>query len=124
MPRPLHALALAAVLAAVGCDELEDRLKTCRDVPCDLVNTRQTGVTVNLAGPEEGLGAETAVAPGASRQISLCIERGDRKAFRAGRDGQVIATATCVVQQNQDNYEGRTLRVVYDPASGLRCEGW
>src|SRR5512138_2785540 len=90
----LSITALAA-LAAVGCN-LSDRLRTCEHVPVDLVNDPQTRAVVNIAGPEEAFLPENRLDSGASRRIVLCLERGDRKKFRAEQNGVVVAVANCV----------------------------
>jgi hypothetical protein len=124
-------LRLAAVLAGagslLGCglvDPLDGRLKTCRDAQVDLVNSPQTLGPVHLAAEGEAFTDATWLPSGASRRITLCLERGDRKSFRAGtREGAVLATATCVAEKTSSAYESGVVRVVWTPA-GLLCEAW
>jgi hypothetical protein len=115
-----------------GCeffDWLKTRFQTCRDVQIDLVNLRQTGKATYLIGPDERFLAENLVEPGASRRVILCLDRGNRKKFLAGRnddgvgDVEIIDTVNCVVSRTSSGYEGETIRVVWGP-QGFTCEGW
>jgi hypothetical protein len=127
VPLLLRAAAAACAASLAGCglvDPLDDRLKTCRDARVDLVNSQQTLGPVHLAAEEEVFSEATWLPSGASRRITLCLERGDRKGFRAGdRGGAVLAAATCVAERTSSAYESTVVRVVWTPA-GLLCEGW
>jgi hypothetical protein len=119
---------LFAVLLAVGmltgCDWLQNRFKTCRDIRVDLVNSEQTLGPVHVTGPSEGFSQETLLASGATRQISMCVERGDSEKFRAATETfQVLGVGNCVVGQSLYNYEAITPRVTWT-LYGFLCEGW
>lgn len=110
--------------AATGCgvfDDLSDRFKTCEDTPVDLVNSEQTRVEVNIAGPEEQFHPENVLPSGHSRRIFLCLERGNRKRFRVEQNGQIVAVVNCVASHS--SYETRVVSVVWTP-TGIVCEGW
>jgi hypothetical protein len=126
MARPLCLpLLLGAALVASACDLVEDLtngFKTCQDAGVVLLNSEQTLGPVHITGPGEGFAADNLLESGFSRRLSLCLERGDRKMFRAGGlDRQVIGTATCVAERAR--YEGVVPRVVWGPA-GFSCQGW
>lgn len=114
-------------LFSLGCgldSVFHNRLKTCGDAAVDLVNSEQAQAAVHIAGPAESFTAETFLASGASRRILLCLERGDRKAFRAGdRDGRVLGSVTCVATRTRDQYEAAVAQVVWGPL-GFSCENW
>jgi hypothetical protein len=123
MTRP-RTLLLAVALAGSACDLVDDltnRFKTCEDATVVLLNSEQTLGAVNITAPGEDFTAENLLESGFSRRVSLCLERGDRKMFRAGSNGQVIGTATCVAERAR--YEGVVPRVVWGPA-GFSCQGW
>ncbi|HLA77868.1 MAG TPA: hypothetical protein VJU18_09855 [Vicinamibacteria bacterium] len=124
--RPLL-LGCLSTLCSLGCGldgVFDDRLKTCGDAAVDLVNSEQAQTAVHIAGPTESFTAETFLASGASRRITLCLERGDRKSFRAGdRNAQVLTSVTCVATRTPDQYEAAVARVVFGPL-GFSCENW
>jgi len=115
------AIVLAAVVAAPGCDYLKDRTKTCQDIRVDIVNSQQTLAPIAIAGPGETFTSESVLASGASRTITLCVEKGDREEFRASLDGVVVAVARCVVERTPD--EGGSSRVVWT-LQGFLCQNW
>jgi hypothetical protein len=111
-------------IATVACDLVQDlpnRFKTCEDATVVLLNSDQTLGPVHIAAPGESFTAENLLDSGFSRRIQLCLERGDRKLFRAGLNGEVIGTGTCVADHAK--YEGVVPRVVWGP-SGFACQGW
>lgn len=115
---------LVLLLASAGCDftrDLTDRLGTCDETPVDLVNDPQTLGPVNIAGEGEDFRPENLLASGASRRIYVCIEKGDRKKFRALVGHEVVAVATCAASRSR--YEAVVVSVRWTPI-GLRCEGW
>lgn len=118
-------LGVAALLLSfsLGCS-LDGRLKTCGDASVELLNSEQAQAAVHIAGPAESFTTQTFLESGASRRILLCLERGDRKDFRAGdRDGHTIGTVTCVATRTADQYEGALARVIWGPL-GFSCESW
>ena len=123
----LLAGSLLSGLLSLGCGldgVFHNRLKTCGDAAIELVNSEQAQAAVHIAGPAESFTAETFLASGASRRIVLCLERGDRKAFRAGdRDGHTVGSVTCVATRTSDQYEASVARVVWGPL-GFSCENW
>jgi hypothetical protein len=125
MARPrVPSLLLGAALASAACDLVDDltnRFKTCQDASVVLLNSEQTLGPVHIAGPGEAFTSENLLESGFSRRISLCLERGDRKMFRAGSNGEVVGTATCVAERAR--YEGVIPRVVWGPG-GFSCQGW
>jgi len=119
-------LALALGAGGLSCNSLESRLKTCRDLRVELVNALPSEGAVHIAIDGEGLSTTTllpAVAGGSTRSLEVCVERGDRKRFRAAYGDSVVATATCVVSRNTQELQSATARVVWSN-QGLRCEGW
>jgi len=118
------ATAGAVLMGAGGCgifDDLSDRFKTCDDTPVVLVNSQQTRVAVNIAGPEEEFKPENELESGQSRTISLCLEKGNRKRFRVLENGVVVVALNCVASRS--SYEARSVRVVWTP-TGLLCQDW
>lgn len=121
--------AAALALAALGlgsCSALEARLKTCRDLRVDLVNALPSEGPVHIAIEGESLSGNTllpASPGGSSRSMEICVERGDRKRFRAAYGDNVVATVTCVVSRSTQDLQGATARVVW-ANTGLLCEGW
>jgi hypothetical protein len=112
----------AALLSSTACDWLEDRLKTCEDVRTDLVNGYPTFGPIHIAGPDEPFSEATYLLPGASRRITVCLERGDRKKFRAAQaDQETVDVVHCVALRA--TYEDEVLRVFWN-GRGLACVGW
>lgn len=126
--RACAAAGLAAVLAAAGlsCNALDARLKSCRELRVDLVNALPSEGPVHIAVEGEALSDATllpAVPGGSMRSIEVCVERGDRKRFRAAYGDRVVAQATCVVSRATDELQSATARVRWT-SQGLLCEGW
>lgn len=126
--RACMAAGLALWLAAAGlsCNALDARLKTCRDLRVDLVNALPSEGAVHIALEGEALSTTTllpAVAGGSTRSLEVCVERGDRKRFRAAYGDRVVANATCVVSRATEELQSATARVVWSN-QGLLCEGW
>lgn len=123
-PAPLLAAALiTTALCGLGCEYVNDRFRTCKDLAIDLVNSQQNREAVNLIAEDETFTADNLVAEGASRRRILCVERGDRKRFRAGRNGEVLGVVNCVVSKAAFQYEVGSARVVWGP-TGFVCENW
>jgi hypothetical protein len=117
---------VAALCALPACGPLDERLKTCRDLRVDLVNALPSEGAIHIAVEGEGLSTQTLLAPvagGTSRSLSLCVEKGDRKRFRAAQGDTVVAVATCVVSRTANDLEAATSRVLWTK-DGLVCEGW
>jgi hypothetical protein len=124
--RGLATLVALACAAGWSCNSLDARLKTCHDLRVELVNALPSEGPVHIATEEEGFSTVTllpAVAGGSSRAITLCVEKGDRKRFRAAYGNVVVAVATCVVSRTANDLESATARVVWSN-QGLLCEGW
>ncbi len=123
----LLVLGSLSALCLLGCgldSVFDNRLKTCGNAAVDLVNSQQAQAAVYIAGPAESFTTETFLASGSSRRILLCLERGDRKSFRAGdRDGRVVGSVTCVATRTPGQYEAAVARVVWGPL-GFSCESW
>lgn len=120
--RPLGALVGLAAMAA-ACGYLEDRFKTCEDVPVDLINNDQTLGPVHVLGPGETATSETLLQSGQSRRVFMCLQKGQTQRFRAQLpdDAQPVATLNCVA--SLASYESARPRVLWTPV-GLRCEDW
>lgn len=119
-------LAVAAALAALlpaGCDWVQDRFRQCGHMQVELLNSEQSIEPVGILAEGEPTSEEAVLASGASRRLSLCVERGDAKRFRAVRGGATLAVANCVVSRARYEYESTLARVVWD-ARGLVCENW
>lgn len=129
MSRSARATAgLALLLAAAGlsCNALDARLKTCRDLRVDLVNALPSEGPVHIAMEGESLSSTTllpATPGGSTRSLEVCVERGDRKKFRAAYGDRVVANATCVVSHATEELQAMTARVIWSN-QGLLCEGW
>jgi hypothetical protein len=123
--RRIGVLAAAFGLATLcGCDtfeNLKDRFKTCQDTVVVLTNSPQTIATVNILAPEEAFGPASELRPGESRQISLCLEKGDTKLFRVWRNGEEVAAVNCVA--SLANYEAHRPTVTWTQ-EGIICDGW
>ena len=125
-PRPIRSLLVAVALAAsAACDGVADyltnRFKTCEDVRTDLVNSEQSRFPIHITGPGENPDSSNRLLSGQVRSISLCLEKGDRKEFRAADDAQVVATINCVAFKS--SYEGHFIKVIWSPA-GFICQDW
>jgi hypothetical protein len=84
----------------------------------------QTLTPIHIAVENEDFSEATLLAPGTSRRMVLCVERGDRKRFRAMQpDGNIVAVVTCVVSKGRYEYESSVARVEWGP-DGLRCQSW
>jgi hypothetical protein len=116
-------LALAVLLTAGSCSWLGDRFRTCRSLRVDLVNNRQARFPVHIASEDESFSDATYLESGATRRIVICVERGDRKSFRAMRDGEVVGSITCVVSRDRAENEASVARVEWGP-DGFRCQSW
>lgn len=123
MGRQLRGAALMAVVLLAGCDWLKARLRTCHQLRVDLVNSEQTLAAVNVTVEDEGPSPGNLLASGASRRVSLCVEKGDREKFVAWRDGQILAEIRCPVSLSPDQVDASVARVVFGPP-GFSCEGW
>jgi hypothetical protein len=106
-----------------GCDWIQDRFRSCGHLRVDLVNSDQTLSQVSILAEDEQEKPETVLASGASRRISICVEKGDIKKFRALKDGEVLAVANCVVSKSRYQYEASLAKVVWTPI-GFLCEEW
>jgi hypothetical protein len=118
-------LCLLTTVAATGCDGIGDyltnRFKTCEDVRVDLVNSEQSRFPIHITGPGENRADWNRLESGQKRSISLCLEKGDRKQFRAQTDTEVVATINCVAFKT--SYEGSFVKVIWSPA-GFICQDW
>ena len=127
MPRAVGGRVVAALmgagLAGGGCEYVQDRFRSCGQLHVDLVNSQQTLGPVNLVYEEEPVTAETLLVSGASRRVALCVEKGDRKRFRALRAGQVLGAANCVVTRSRWEYDFSVAKVIWAPL-GFDCENW
>ena len=119
---PAAAAALASLLWP-SCDWVQDRFRQCGHMQVALLNSEQSIDPVQILAEGEQHSAEAVLASGASRGLSLCVERGDAKRFRALRGATVLAVANCVVSRARYEYETTVARVVWDPR-GLVCENW
>jgi hypothetical protein len=111
-------------VAGAGCDvfdDLDDRFKTCDDTIVTLTNDPQTRETVSIIGPGEVFGDQAVLVSGHSREIGLCLQRGDRKEFRVMRDGREIAAVNCVA--SLASYDTVRPEVVWIKNT-IRCDGW
>ena len=124
MPRRLARLALLVpLLALVGCSYVQDRFRDCRHFEVDLVNAQVSLGPINLIAEQELVTEETFLVPGASRQVVICAERGDRKRFFALRDGLFVDVANCVVTRDPHELTS-TISQVSWTLQGLVCENW
>ena len=116
----------AAVLAALllaNCAWVQDRFRCCGHMAIALLNSELSIGPVEILAEDERESADLLLASGASRRLSLCVERGDSKRFRALRAGETVAVSNCVVTRSRDEFESTVARVVWD-ARGLVCENW
>jgi hypothetical protein len=110
-------------LAAPACDWLDDRFKTCSDLPVELRNEDAERRTASILVEDESESDATRLQPGGTRRTSVCVGRGDSKRFRALHEGTVLGVANCVASRAVYEYEATLARVVWD-ARGLVCENW
>jgi hypothetical protein len=122
LARLLWPIALGA-LAAPGCDWAEDRLKTCKDQAVELRNEDPERRAASILVEDERESDATRLQTGQTRRVSVCVERGDSKRFRALHEGTVLGVANCVVSRAAWEYEATLVRVTWD-ARGLVCENW
>jgi hypothetical protein len=118
-------LAVAAVLALSGvrCDWVQDRFQSCSLLPIDLIDSEQGVQSITLIADGEPLDPAYLLAPGASRRISRCVERGDAKRFHAFNGSTEVDVANCVVSRSREEFASTVVRVVWYP-QGLACENW
>jgi hypothetical protein len=122
MPRSSRRLSLiAAALGATVAAGCGTSFKTCSDAKIELANSQQSRATVHVVPPDEDPSPDNLLAPGESRDIELCLNKGDRRGFRVVLEDATLATATCVA--SRADYEALVIRVSYGPG-GLSCEGW
>jgi hypothetical protein len=121
----LLCVVMVAATASSGCEYIQDRLRTCDERSVELFNRPPGGQPVYLAPTEEPFTSVHLVQPGHLRIISLCMERGDQKTFRAGRfpDAVPIGRIDCVVTQDRPFFESSTARVVWE-TNQFTCENW
>lgn len=120
----LPILGCLGALATPGCDYLEDRFQTCGNLRVDLANSMQSPAPIHIAAENESFSASTRLLAGATRRLVLCVERGNRKRFRAMQeDGNIVAQVTCVVSRGRYEYESSVARVEWNPG-GLHCQDW
>jgi hypothetical protein len=114
-------MALGAVgVAASGCHYWE-KYKSCRDVVVHVVNSEQTLSAVNIAIPGEDFGPQTLLQSGQTRDVILCMDRGQTAKFQAAQNGTVLGIARCTA--NQSSYEGTSVTVIWT-LQGFFCQGW
>jgi hypothetical protein len=116
-------LLLLATATAVQCDYIQDRFRECRHLRIDLINDVRNGPTLNMTLEPEVFAAANRVGPGATRQVAICAERGDRKRFRVGVNDSTLDIANCVVSRDPHEYEFTVVRVLWD-GHRLLCENW
>jgi hypothetical protein len=116
-------LLVAAAAATAGCDYVQDRFRDCRHLRIDLINDVRNGPSLNMTLEPEAYAQANLVAPGATRQVEVCAERGDRKRFRVGQNDYTLDIANCVVSRDPHEYEFTVSRVLWD-GHRLLCENW
>jgi hypothetical protein len=121
-------LALLAVvtLATPSCqllDWVQDRARNCERVQIDLVNRSLVAQPVNIAIDSESYADANLLRAGQTRQVTECVEEGNRKRFRAGRGGVTLDIVNCVVMREDFEREFERARVVWDNER-LYCENW
>ena len=116
-------LLVVAALPLWSCDAIQDVFRECRQVSVDMSVDRQALVGANVIAENEAVSASNFLGPGASRQLGVCVERGDRKRFIAVRDGREQFQATCTVTFSKTGAETARPRVVLGP-SDLACLDW
>ncbi len=120
--RSLLACTLLATLALGGCDGTEDSL-----IRIDVALFNDTLTRTHLMHESESFDASNQVVSNESRTVRIEIldpslsGTGTPQIFRAGRNGQVLATVSCRASRttSEDNY-----RVVYNDNNTLSCVGW
>jgi len=120
--RFLFPLTLLAVLAIGGCDGTEDAL-----IPINVALFNDTLTRTHLMHENESFDASNQVVSNEQRVVRIEIldpslgNGGTPQIFRAGRNGQVIATVSCRASRttSEDNY-----RVVFNANDTLTCVNW
>jgi hypothetical protein len=124
-PRKPAGLALLVPLlgSLVGCSYAQDRFRDCRHFNVDLVNAQVSLGPINMIVENEAVTEETFLVPGASRQVVICAERGDRKRFFAMRGAEFVDVANCVVTRDPHELTSTVSQVSWT-LQGLVCENW
>src|SRR5262245_23079184 len=127
MKTPRWPLGLAFLIpllgSLAGCSYVQDRFRDCRHFTVDLVNAQVSLGPINLIAEQELVTQETFLVPGASREVVICAERGDRKRFFALRDGLFVDVINCVVTRDPHELTSTISRVSWT-LQGLTCENW
>lgn len=96
------ALLLLLTLLSLGCDGL-GAVDVVELIEVTFANDVSNNDSIHIFGPGEGFDASNRLDPGQVRIATFRQEfdRGERATltFTAGRNGQVLATAGCVVQR-------------------------
>lgn len=114
---------LLVMLLTGGCDWVQDRFRECRHIDVDLKNMPLGNAPLNMIMEGEELSTDNLVGGGASRRVSICAERGDRKRFYAARGGEFLGVVNCVLSRDPHEYIATVARVVWD-ADHFVCENF
>lgn len=116
-------LPLLALVAVAGCDSTEDAL-----IRINVSLKNDTLTRTHLMYEDESFDASNQVASNESRTVRIEIldpsldgGEGTPQIFRAGRNGQVLATVSCRASRTttEDDY-----RVVFNADETLTCLNW
>ena len=114
---------LGATLIASGCEILAPDTTT---ILLDVVlrNAASDGQPIHILKPGEGFAPSNQIAPGGSRFVDVGVPGNGEVEFRAGRNGQVLADATCITQDRWAQRDsGIPGRVIWN-GSALTCADW
>ncbi len=117
----LLATAGGVLLAGGGCHYFE-KYKSCRDVLVHIVNSEQTLGPIDIVSPvDDDFAPQTLLQSGQTRDVVLCLDRGETAKFKAEAEGQEVAIVRCTA--NQASYEGSSVSVIWT-LQGFYCQGW
>ena len=118
------AMMLGALTA--GCLLSTDSGGEQPEVSVSLIN--EADLPVHLMRTDEDFGTDNRVTPGAARTVFVKgAGDGDVVTFKAGRDGQVLATAQCTMVRERDGEDRGLREVIYSEPLGFSsfaCRNW
>ena len=94
-------------LALPGCNG--DDIVNPQDLPgtlitVALINDASNGLPIHILAPGESFGASNRLEPGQQRETTERIPESSQIIYRAGRNGNVLVTATCDVVDATDGF--------------------
>ena len=120
-----RAALVLALVSTLGCGQLISAGPR-GSVEVSLVNNADQ--PIHLMSDGESFGDDNRVPPGAARSVFVRdVEDGASVRFRAGRNGQVLATASCALVRERVDPSVGLRTVIYSEPNGfssLACANW